>query len=127
MNDEDLIILENAGLQQHQLLLKKVENRIKEVGPKLTQYKVDRANARSIYDDLLSNARIEAIVKHDLKASNQTIINAYASTDNDVKIAKQEWLLKKALETKAKDRLDQLQGQRDTLKALVKSEHSSYF
>jgi hypothetical protein len=127
MNDEDLIIPENAGLQQHQLLLKKVENRIKEVGPKLTQYKVDRANARSVYDDLLSSAIIGAIEKHNLKPSNQTIINAYARTDNDVKIAKQEWLLKKALETKAKDRLDQLQSQRDTLKALVKSEHNSYF
>jgi hypothetical protein len=127
LNDEDLIIPEDAGLQQHQLLLRKVENRIKEVGPTLTQYRVDRANARSVYDDLLSSARITAIVKHNLKANNQTIINAYASTDNDVKIAKQDWLLKRALEIKAKDRLDQLQGQRDTLKALVKSEHNSYY
>jgi hypothetical protein len=41
-------------------------------------------------------------------------------------VAKADWILKKAVEIKAKDRLEQLQGQRDTIKALVKSEHGSY-
>lgn len=122
----DIIIAEGAGLEEHQRLLVQVENIITETAHKLTAYKIDRCNARSEYDDLLSTAKIQAITKHDLKASNQTIINAYANTSKDVKVAKAKWLYHKALETKAKDRLDQLQGQRDTLKALVKSEHMSY-
>ena len=127
MSDEDdLYIPEDGGLQTHQQLLAMVENRIAETARKVTQYKVDRGNARSVYDDLLSTAKILAIEKHSLKPQHQTVINAFANADADVRVAKADWMLKKAIETKAKDRLEQLQGQRDTLKALVKSHHSSW-
>ncbi len=122
----DIILTEGGGLQEHQRLLKAAENCILFVGKRLSQYKIDRMNARSAYDDLLSTAKIGAIAEHDLKAGNQTIINAYANADKAVQAAKQDWLTKKAAEIKAKDRLEQLQGQRDTIKALVKSEHGSY-
>lgn len=125
-DDDDLYIPEDGGLQTHQQLLALVENKIAETARKVTQYKVDRGNARSVYDDLLSTAKIVAIEKHNLKPAHQTLINAYANADADVKIAKQAWLLAKAMETKAVDRLEQLQGQRDTLKALVKSHHTSW-
>ena len=124
--DEDIIISEDAGLAEHQRLLVRVENCITETARKLTQYRIDRANARSAYDDLLSDAKILAIEKHGLKPQHQTVINAFANSDSDVRVAKADWMLKKAIETKAKDRLEQLQGQRDTLKALVKSHHSSW-
>ena len=127
MSDEDdLYIPEDGGLQTHQQLLAMVENRIAETARKVTQYKVDRGNARSVYDDLLSTAKILAIEKHSLKPQHQTVINAFANADADVRVAKADWMLKKAIETKAKDRLEQLQGQRDTLKALVKSHHASW-
>jgi hypothetical protein len=122
----DIILTENGGLQEHQRQLKMAENSILFVGSKLSQIKIDRMNARNTYDDLLSTAKIMVIAEYDLKPSNQTIINAYATANEDVRNAKQDWLNKKAIEIKAKDRLDQLQGQRDTLKALVKSEHGSY-
>ncbi len=122
----DIILTEGGGLQEHQKLLKMAENCILFLGRRLSQYKIDRMNARSTYDDLLSTAKIGAIADHDLKAGNQTIINAYANSDVSVRAAKQDWLTKKAVEIKAKDRLEQLQGQRDTIKALVKSEHGSY-
>ena len=122
----DIILTEEGGLQEHQKLLKAAENCILFIGKRLSQYKIDRMNARSKYDDLLSTAKIGAIADHDLKAGNQTIINAYANADKAVKEAKQKWLTAKAIEIKAKDWLEQLQGQRDTIKALVKSEHGSY-
>ena len=122
----DIILAEGGGLQEHQKLLKMAENCILFLGRRLSQYKIDRMKARSTYDDLLSTAKIGAIAEHDLKAGNQTIINAYANADVEVRAAKQEWLEAKAIEIKAKDRLEQLQGQRDTIKALVKSEHGSY-
>jgi len=122
----DIILTEGGGLQEHQRLLKAAENCILFVGKRLSQYKIYRMNARSEYDDLLSTAKISAIAEHDLKPGNQTIINAYANADVSVRAAKQEWLEAKAIEIKAKDRLEQLQGQRDTIKALVKSEHGSY-
>ena len=65
--DEDIIISEDAGLAEHQRLLVRVENCITETARKLTQYRIDRANARSAYDDLLSDAKILAIEKHGLK------------------------------------------------------------
>lgn len=71
-------------------------------------------------------SRLRLLEKHNLKPAHQTLINAYANADADVRAAKADWMLKKAIETKAKDRLEQLQGQRDTLKALVKSHHSSW-
>jgi hypothetical protein len=49
------------------------------------------------------------------------IINAIANADVEVKRLKQIWL-----DAKAIDRLTQFQGQRDTLKAMVKSEQISY-
>ena len=52
--------------------------------------------------------------------------NRVSIPNRDAKNAKQAWLLAKAMETKAVDRLEQLQGQRDTLKALVKSHHTSW-
>lgn len=122
----DIILTEEGGLQEHQKLLKAAENCILFIGRRLSQQKIDRMNARSKYDDLLSTAKITAIVNHDLKPSNQTIINAYAAADSGVQVAKANWILKKAVEIKAKDRLEQLQGQRDTIKALVKSEHGSW-
>lgn len=122
----DIILTEEGGLQEHQKLLKAAENCILFVGKRLSQYKIDRMNARSKYDDLLSTAKISAIADYDLKPGNQTIINAYANSNEDVRAAKQKWLEAKAIEIKAKDRLEQLQGQRDTIKALVKSEHGSY-
>ena len=122
----DIILTEGGGLQEHQKLLKMAENCILFLGRRLSQYKIDRMNARSTYDDLLSTKKIGAIAYYDLKPGNQTIINAYANADKEVQAAKQDWLTKKAVEIKAKDRLEQLQGQRDTIKALVKSEHGSY-
>lgn len=121
-----IVIPKEAGLQEHQRLLITVENHIRRVVPILTQYRINRANARAAFDDALSTAKILAIDKYELKPSNQTLINAYANADEDVRRLRQEWLNKRALEIKAKDRLEQLQGQRDTLKALVKSEHGSY-
>lgn len=122
----DIILTEEGGLQEHQKLLKAAENCILFVGKRLSQYKIYRMNARSEYDDLLSTAKIGAIAEYDLKPGNQTIINAYANAGKEVRAAKQVWLEAKTVEIKAKDRLEQLQGQRDTLKALVKSEHGSY-
>ena len=127
MSDEDdRYIPEDGGLQVHQQLLAMVENKIAETAGKVTEYKVDRANARLKYDELLADAKIFALEKHNLKPTHQTLINAYANADPDVKAAKQDWVFKKKLETKACGRLEQLQGKRDTLKALVKSHHSSW-
>jgi len=123
---QDIILSETGGLQEHQRLLKVAENNIREVVSHLTEYKINRMNARSKYDDLLSTAKIVAIAEYGLKPNHQTIINAYAAAHDEVKKAKQEWLSCKAIEIKAVDQLEQQQGVRDTLKVLCRSEHESY-
>lgn len=95
---QDIILSENGGLQEHQRLLKVAENNIREVGSHLTQYKINRMNARSKHDDLLSTAKIMAIAQYGLKPNHQTIINAYALASEGVREAKQEWLNAKAIE-----------------------------
>lgn len=122
----DIEIPQNAGLQDYRRLLGQVENEITKLSPRISKYKIDRTNARAAYDDALSNAKVLALTSHDLKANHQTMINAIANTDPEVKRLKQEWIAAKALETKVIDRLEQLKGQRDTLKAMVKSEQLSY-
>ena len=115
--EKEVLISEKAGLQDYRCLLSMVENEITKVAPNVTQYKIDRGNARSIYDDALSTAKIIAMQK----PNHQTMINAIANADVEVKRLKQLWL-----DAKAIDRLTQLQGQRDTLKAMIKSEQISY-
>lgn len=122
----DIEIPQNAGLQDYRRLLGQVENEITKLSPKISRYKIDRTNARAAYDDALSNAKVLAMTKHGLKANHQTMINAVANNDPEVRQLKQEWIAAKALETKSLDRLEQLRGQRDTLKAMVKSEQLSY-
>lgn len=122
----DIEIPQNAGLQDYRRLLGQVENEITKLSPRISQYKIDRTNARAEYDDALSNAKVLALTSYELKANHQTMINAIANTDPEVKRLKQNWLQAKALETKAIDRLEQLKGQRDTLKCMVKAENFSY-
>lgn len=122
----DIVIPQKAGLQDYRRLLGQVENEITKMSPRISKYKIDRTNARAAYDDALSSAKVLAMTEHGLKANHQTMINAVANNDSEVKRLKQEWIEAKALETKAIDRLEQLKGQRDTLKACVKSEHYSY-
>jgi hypothetical protein len=124
--EKEILIPEKAGLQDYRRLLSMVENEITKVAPKVTQYKIDRGNARSKYDDALSTAKIIAMQIDGIKPNHQTMINAIANGDTEVKRLKQLWLDAKAVELKAIDRLTQLQGQRDTLKAMVKSEQISY-
>lgn len=122
----DFEIPQNAGLQDYRNLLVQSENEIKKLAPLISQYKIDRGDARSKYDDALSDAKVAAMADHGLKANHQTMINAIANKDLKVRETKQEWLNKKAVEIKALDRLAQLQGMRDSLKAMVKSENYSY-
>jgi hypothetical protein len=122
----EIIIPPNAGLGELRQLLAQTENVITKLTPLIAQYKINRGNARAVYDDALSTAKINAIAEHDLKMNHQTMINAYANTAPGVKELKQAWLECKAIEIKAVDRLGQIQGQRDTLKAMVKSEQFSY-
>lgn len=124
--DRKIIIPEIAGLQDYRRLLSMVENEITRVAPKVTQYKIDRGNARSKYDDALSSAKIVAMQSNGIRPNHQTMISDIANADGDVKQFKQIWLDAKAVELKAIDRLTQLQGQRDTLKSMVKSEQVSY-
>jgi len=128
MSDQyEIIIPANAGLNDLRQLLAKAENVITKLTPLIAQYKINRTNARAAYDDALSTAKIKAIADHDgLKANHQTMINAYAATAPGVKELKQAWLEAKAIEIKAVDRLGQVQGMRDTLKAMVKSENISW-
>jgi hypothetical protein len=122
----EIIIPENAGLQDYRYLLSLTENEITKLTPIISRYKVARANARAAYDDALSTAKVMAMSTHGLKANHQTMINAVANTNEDVRALKQVWLDAKALEIKAIDRIGQINGMRDTLKAMLKAEHSSY-
>lgn len=122
----EFIIPQNAGLQDYRRLLAQAENEITKLVPRISQYKIDRTNARAAYDDALSSAKVLAMTEHGLKANHQTMINAIANTDSNVKALKEDWIVKKAIEIKALDRLGQLQGMRDSLKAMVKSENYSY-
>lgn len=124
--ENEITIPQNAGLKDYQRLLGLAENEITKMAPKVAQYRVDRTNARNEYDNALSDAKVAAITTGGLKPNHQTMINAYANSNKDVQEKKRLWLEAKALETKAIDRLEQLKGQRDTLKAMVKSEHSSW-
>ena len=122
----EIIIPENAGLQDYRYLLSLAENEITKLTPIISRYKVNRANARAGYDNAASNAKIAAITVHGLKPNHQTMINAFANSDPEVQRLKQAWLDAKALEIKAIDRLEQVRGMRDTLKCMVKAEHTSY-
>lgn len=122
----EIIIPKDAGLQDYRQLLSIAENEITKLTPLISRYKVSRTNAKAAYDDALSSAKVNAMVKYDLKPNHQTMINATANSDPEVKRLKQAYIDAKALEIKAVDRLEQIKGLRDTLKACVKSEHSSY-
>ncbi|CQR73320.1 hypothetical protein SOV_51040 [Sporomusa ovata DSM 2662] len=122
----EIIIPENAGLQEYRYLLSLAENEITKLTPIISKYKVNRTNAKAVYDDALSSAKVMAMEVYGLKANHQTMINAKANSDPGVKQLKQAYIDAKALEIKAVDRLEQIKGLRDTLKAMVKSEHVSY-
>ncbi len=122
----EIIIPDNAGLQEYRQLLSIAENEITKLTPLISKYKVSRTNAKAAYDDALSSAKVMAMEKYSLKPNHQTMINATANSDPEVKRLKQDYIDAKALEIKAVDRLEQIKGLRDTLKACVKSEHSSY-
>lgn len=122
----EIIIPENAGLQDYRCLLSLTENEITKLTPLISRYKVARTNAKAAYDDALSSAKVMAMEKHGLKANHQTMINAVANSDPEVKRLKQAYIAAKATEIKAVDRIEQIKGLRDTLKAMVKSEQVSY-
>lgn len=120
---KNIMIPKNAGLQDYQRLLVVAENQIRRVAPILTQYRINGVNAKAKFEDALSTAKVVAIKQYDLRPSHQTLINAYANADEEVKVLKKEWLDAKALETKAIAQMNQLQGMRNTLKTMVRSEH----
>lgn len=122
----ELIIPDKAGLNDYRKLLLDTEKQLSELCPKLTQYRIDRTNARNNYDDALGSARINAISKYDLKPNHQTMVNAYASQDETVKVFKAQWMIAKAVLIKGEDKIAQLQGFRDSLKCMIKSEQVSY-
>ncbi|WP_371378870.1 hypothetical protein [Sporomusa aerivorans] len=122
----EIIIPKDAGLQDYRYLLSLAENEITKLTPLISRYKVARTNAKAAYDDALSSAKVNAMEYYELKPNHQTMINALANNDAEVRRLKQVYIDAKALEIKAVDRLEQIKGLRDTLKACVKSEHSSY-
>lgn len=122
----EIIVPDTAGLSDLRRLLSQAENNITRLTPMVAQYRIDRANARNAYDEALNDAKVAAMAEHGLKPNHQTMINAIANSDNEVKRLKQAWLNAKAIEIKAEERLKQSQGQRDTLKAMVKSEQASF-
>lgn len=123
----EIVIPDNAGLQDYRYLLSLAENEITKLTPLISVYKVNRTNAKAAYDDALSSAKVMAMEKPGLKANHQTMINAIANSDPEVKKLKQTYLAAKATEIKAVDRIEQIRGLRDTLKAMVKREQVSYY
>jgi len=112
-------IPENAGLGELRNLLAQAENELSEQTPILTKYRADHNNAKAEYEYELSCARV---MHQDEKTA--TMMNAKAAMD--VRKFQLAWKAAEANLIMGEDRVKSLQGQRDTLKTLVKSEHFSY-
>lgn len=115
----ELRIPENAGLGELRQLLAQAENKLAELTPKLTKYRTDHSNAKAEYEYELSCAR----VMHQ-EEKTATMMNAKAAMD-----ARKFQLAWKAAEANlimGEDMVKSLQGQRDTLKCMIKSEINSY-
>ena len=117
----EITIPENTGLGELRQLLAKAENLLKEWTPKLTQYRIDATNAKATYEFELAVAKVKY---QDEKTA--TMINAKAATDKEVRSAQLAYKAAEALLIMGEDRVKQLQGQRDTLKCMIKSEQPSY-
>ena len=117
----DIIIPENAGLGELRQLLAKAENLLSEWTPKLTQYRIDATNAKSAYEYELAAAKVRF-----QNEKSPTMMNAKAATDKDVRGSQLVYKAAEACLIMGEDRVKQLQGQRDTLKCMIKSEQQSY-
>ena len=112
-------IPQNAGLGDLRNLLAEAENKLNEWRPKLTEYRTNFQSAKTDYEFELACAK----VKYQNEKS-PTLINAKAAMD-----ARTAQLAFKAAEANlimAEDRVKGLEGQRDTLKCMIKSEQISF-
>lgn len=111
----------NAGLGELRKLLAQAENQITEWTPKLTQYRIDESNAKGEYNHSLAAAKV---LYQDEKTP--TMMNAKAVTHVDVRSKQLVMQSAKANLIMADDLVKQVQGTRDTLKCMIKSEINSY-
>ena len=118
---DTVTIPENAGLGELRQLLAKAENLLAEWTPKLTQYRIDATNAKSNYEFELAAAKVKF-----QNEKTATMMNAKAATDKEVRSAQLSYKATEANLIMAEDRVKDLQGKRDTLKCMIKSEINSY-
>jgi hypothetical protein len=117
----EIIIPEHAGLGELRKLLGQAENRVQELAPKLTTYRINANNAERDYKHELAAAK----VKYQGEKTS-TMMNAKAAIEPSVRTAELKMQVAQAELTMAEDAYDAAKGIRDTLKAMVKSEQFSY-
>jgi hypothetical protein len=121
MPSNEIVIPEDAGLQELRKLLGQAENRVQELAPKLTTYRINANNTERDYKHELAAAKVKY---QDEKTS--TMMNAKAAIEPSVRTKELEMQVAMAQLTMAADAYEAAKGIRDTLKAMVKSEQISY-
>ena len=114
-------IPENAGLGELRQLLAQAENKLSEESPKLVQYRINENNAKSDYGFELAIAKVEF---QDEKT--ETMRKAKAAIKPSVRGKELEWNATWNNLVLGESKVKLLEGQRDTLKCMIKSEQTSY-